>query len=285
MALLTFTSDFGHRDHYVAAVKGSILSQLSDVTIVDISHEVKAFNISEAAYLVRNAYRYFPKGTVHLIGVKSEASPENPHRLVVYEGHYFVAADTGIFRLMFKKEPDAVYDLHLASSSDVLTFPVLHVLVNAVCHLLRGGTPEVIGKKGSIIREAHQGKVYKDQDTIKGHVIHVDRYDNLITDIPQRVFNEVGLGRKFKVLLRTHKYKVKKISTHYSDGKSGDVVALFNTDGYLEIAIRDGAPDAGGGAAQLLGLDSSDLIVIVFESDEKSLDSGFERTSSETMIS
>lgn len=283
MALLTFTSDFGHRDHYVAAVKGAILSQLSDVTIVDISHEVNAFNVSQAAYLVRSAYRYFPKGTVHLIGVKSEASPEAPHRLVIYEGHYFVAADTGIFRLMFKKEPDAVYDLHLASSSDVMTFPVLHVLVNAVCHLLRGGTPEVIGKKAPSIREAYPGNVFKDQDTIKGHVIHVDRYDNLITDIPQRIFNEVGLGRKFKILLRTSKFKVKKISTQYSDGNSGDVVAVFNTDGFLEIAIRDGAPDSGGGAAQLLGLHTSDLIAIVFESDEKPADSGLQRLGADTL--
>lgn len=283
MAILTFTSDFGLRDYYVAAVKGAILSQLPEVRIVDISHEVNAFNISEAAYLVRNAYAYFPKGSVHLIGVKSETAPDTPHRIVLYEGHYFLAADTGIFRLMFRKEPDAVYDLNLPSSSDVLTFPVLHVLVHAACHLLRKGTPEVIGKRVPSIREAHIGNVYRDQDTIRGHVIHVDRYGNLITDIPQRLFKEVGVGRKFNILLRTQKYKIKRISNHYGDGNSGDVLALFNTEGLLEIAMRDGAPDSGGGASQLLGLNTNDLIVVVFDSVEKTLDSGVPRTGAEAI--
>jgi len=175
MAILTFTSDFGTRDHYVAAVKGAVLTQLTDVRIVDISHEVQPFNIIEAAFVVRNAYVHFPKGTVHMIGVKAEAAPDSPHRIVVYDGHYFVAADTGIFRLMFKREPDAVYDITLASASDTLTFPVLHVFVNAVCHLLRGGTPEVIARKVPSINDRHQGNVFFDEDTIKGHVVHVDR--------------------------------------------------------------------------------------------------------------
>lgn len=270
MAILTFTSDFGLRDYYVAAVKGAILTQLPDARIVDISHEVQPFNIQEAAYLVRNGYAHFPKGTIHMIGVRAESDAEIHHKVVSYDGHYFVAADTGIFSLIFTKAPDAIYDLNIPSESDVLTFPVLHVFVNAVCHLMRGGTPEVIARKSpERLRDRHTGKVFFDGDTIKGHVIHVDRYDNLITDITRSLFKEVGRGRKCVINLRTQRYGVKKVSLRYSDVNRGDPVAIFNTDGLLEVAINEGAPGVGGGAAQLVGLHTGDLIIVVFETEER----------------
>lgn len=270
MAILTFTSDFGLRDYYVAAVKGAVFSQLPEARIVDISHDVQPFNIQEAAYLVKNAYNHFPKGSIHMIGVRAEADSEVRHKVVSYDGHYFVGADTGIFSLIFAKAPDAVYDLHIPSESDVLTFPVLHVFVNAVCHLMRGGTPEVIARKSvDKLRDRHTGKVFFDGDTIRGHIIHVDRYDNLVTDISRSLFKEVGRGRKCTINLRTQRYGVKKVSERYSDAKPGDPVALFNTNGLLEIAINEGAPGVGGGAAQLVGLHTGDLIMIVFDTEER----------------
>lgn len=270
MAILTFTSDFGLRDYYVAAVKGAIYTQLPNARIVDISHDVQPFNIQEAAYLVKNAYKHFPKGTVHMIGVRAEADTETAHKIVSYDGHYFLGADTGIFSLMFSKAPDAVYDLNIPSESDVLTFPVLHVFVNAVCHLMRGGTPEVIARKSADrLRDRHTGKVFYDGDTIKGHIIHVDRYDNLVTDITKHLFREVGRGRKCVINLRTQRYGVKKVSQRYNEAKPGDPVALFNSNGLLEIAINEGAPGVGGGAAQLVGLHTGDLIIVVFDTEDR----------------
>lgn len=280
MGLLTFTSDYGTRDYYVAAVKGAVYSQLPDTTIVDISHEVNPFSISEAAYHLRNAYHYFPKGTVHLIGVRAEESEEHPHRLVSYDGHFFLGADTGIFRLIFSREPDAVYDLNLPSDSDVLTFPVLHVLVKAACHLLRGGTPEVLGRKGATLTGGKSGSVITDEDSIKGHVIHVDRYQNLITDITKSLFKEVGQGRQCTIHLRTRRSHIKRISNHYSDVAPGEMVALFNSSGFLEIAMNGGAPGNGGGAAQMQGLNLGDLILLVFDEAER-----MRRDSSEAMRS
>jgi len=268
MAILTLTTDFGLRDHYVAAVKGAVYSQLPDVNIVDISHQVMPFDIREAAFHVRNAYPYFPKGTVHMIGVRAELGDEAPHRLVFYDGHYFVAADTGVFRLMFNREPDAIYDLNLPSDSDVLTFPVLHVFVKAVCHILRGGTPEVIAKKTKTLTSVLIGAAMETGDSIRGHVVHIDRYDNLLTDIHQSLFKEVGMGRTCNIHLRTKRKDIKRISQRYSDVSPGLLLALFNTEGYLEIAVNGGAPGVGGGAAQLLGLKNDDIILIVFDTPE-----------------
>lgn len=264
MGILTFTSDYGLSDHYVAAVKGAVYSQLPEARIVDVSHQVSPFDTKEAAYHIRQVFRYFPKGSVHLIGVNADHSDEAPHRLVAFEGHYFVGADNGVFSLILDREPDAVYDINLPYDNDILTFPVLHLLVKAACHLLRGGTPEVIGKKTAAINRSEPVRPITDADSIRGHIIHVDAFGNLITDITQSLFREIGRGRSYTIRLRLEKHHIKKLSTHYHDAEEGKTVALFNTGGLLEIAINGGAPGAGGGVASLLGLTKGDLVLVVF---------------------
>src|SRR5512133_2364165 len=100
MAIITLTSDWGLRDHYTGSVKGAILRQLPDAVIVDISHSIQPHNLNQAAFIVRNSYRNFPEGTIHIIGVIEEASIESPHTLVVHDGHYFIGADNGIFSMI-----------------------------------------------------------------------------------------------------------------------------------------------------------------------------------------
>lgn len=265
MAILTFTSDYGTSDHYVAAVKGAVYTQLPEARIVDITHTVSAFDTAEAAYHIRQAFRYFPKGSVHLIGVNADHSDESPHRIVVYNGHYFIGADNGVFSLIFDRSPDAVYDIDLPYDSDILTFPALHLLVKAACHLLRGGTPEVIAKKAEAINRLEGVRPVVDGDSIRGHIVYVDAFSNLITDITQPLFKEVGKGRDYTIRLRTRERHLKRISKHYSDVSPGESVALFNTEGLLEIALNGGAPGSGGGASTLFGLKKGDLILVVFE--------------------
>ena len=93
MAIVTLTTDFGHKDYSVSVIKGALLQQLPDLTIVDVSHQISPFNISEAAYILKNAFRAFPEGSIHIIGVESEWTPENVHMAMEFEGHYFICAD------------------------------------------------------------------------------------------------------------------------------------------------------------------------------------------------
>lgn len=264
MAILTLTTDYGTADHYIASVKAAVYKQLPEARIVDISHAIAPFDISEAAFQLRQCYMHFAKGTVHLIGVNASYSDDSPHRIAYYDGHFFIAADTGVFSLIFDREPDAVYDLNLPSDSDILTFPVLHILVKAACHLLRGGTPEVISRRADAIQVSHRLRPLLEEDAIRGHVVYVDRFGNLITDITQSLFREVRKERDFTIQLRTGKTRISKLSTHYNDVSEGERVALFNTNGHLEIAINKGAPGNGGGASQLFGLRKGDLILILF---------------------
>ena len=100
MAIVTLTTDFGHKDYSVSVIKGALLQQLPDLTIIDISHEISPYNASETAYILKNAFRAFPQGSIHIIGVESEWTPENVHLAMEFEGHYFICADNGILSLI-----------------------------------------------------------------------------------------------------------------------------------------------------------------------------------------
>ena len=100
MAIITLTTDLGAKDNYLGSVKGAIYSQLEDVKIVDITNTITSFNIQEAAFVLRNCYKDFPKGTVHIVSVDDELSAQNEHLAIEINGHYFIGADNGLFSLL-----------------------------------------------------------------------------------------------------------------------------------------------------------------------------------------
>ena len=89
MAIVTLTTDFGNKDHSVSVIKAALIHQISDLTIIDISHQISPYNPSETAYILKNAFRAFPKGSIHIVGVESEWTPENIHIAIEFEGHFF----------------------------------------------------------------------------------------------------------------------------------------------------------------------------------------------------
>ena len=112
MSIITFTSDYGLVDHRVPSVKGKILSLNENVKIADISHEIQAYNLLQTAYIVRNAYSFFPKGTVHIIAVDSFYTKDRKCILYQADGHYFIAVDNGVLSLIFYDiKPEAVYEI------------------------------------------------------------------------------------------------------------------------------------------------------------------------------
>ena len=100
MAIITLTTDLGTKDNYVALLKAALLTENPDIKIIDISHEIEPFNIQEAAYIIRNCYKEFPLGSIHIITVDDELSLDNEHVAVKVNGHFFISADNGIFSLL-----------------------------------------------------------------------------------------------------------------------------------------------------------------------------------------
>lgn len=258
MAIITLTSDWGLKDHYAGAVKGVILSKMPEASIVDISHNIPSFEIEQAAFVVRNSYPNFPSGTVHILGINTEESDRYAHTVVEMDGQFFIGTDNGIFSLIFDKKPDKIVELTISQESDYFTFSTRDRFVKAAVHLARGGKIGDLGIIKDKIIEKILLKPVHDEDVVKGHVMYIDSYENIITNISQTFFKEARKNRKFAILFRS--YEINKISRSYIDVAPGEILALFDSNGYLEIAMNQ------GNAAGLLGLDVKDMIRIEFES-------------------
>ena len=256
MAIITLTSDWGLKDHYIGVVKGAILNKMPSVNIIDITHNIASFEIEQAAFVIRNCYRYYPKGTVHILAINTEESEIHPHTVIENEGQYFIGTDNGIFSMIFDNKPDKIFELTIPQESDFYTFSTRDRFVKAAVHLASGKKVEDLGtKKDDLLQKILLHPVI-DNNLLKGHIIHIDNYQNLITNIKKTLFDEVGKERNFGIFFRT--YEIKKISQSYLDVPIGEILALFGSNEHLEIAINQ------GNASGLLGLNTKDPIRIEF---------------------
>lgn len=275
MAIITLTTDFGLKDHFIGALKGSIYKELPDAKIVDISHGISAFNIQECAYILENSFKSFPEGTIHIIGVDSEPTKENQHIVVLLEGHYFITSNNGVIGLVTSEiNPEKVVEINIPNPLNG-SFPVMDVFVQVACHIARGGTMEVVGKPFDKLKDliGFLPSVTDNGNKIIGSVIYIDNYGNVVTNIRKKFFDAYRKGRNFELNARTT--KINQIHNTYSDiinfdlekGKrkgAGDLLALFNSSEYIELAIYKSNLNTVGGASSLLGLDYRDTITINF---------------------
>src|ERR1700709_1949373 len=167
MAIITLTTDLGDKDIYQAALKGSILKLLPSVNIVDITNSVAAYNIQQAAFILKNSFHYFPDATVHLIGIDTVFSTSTKYLAIKYKGHYFVGADNGIFSLMFNTEPDEVVEITKLQGLKFLHFPLADIFVKAACHLANTGNLSEIGISARDIENLMNLQPVVDKNQIK----------------------------------------------------------------------------------------------------------------------
>ena len=257
MGLITLVSDWGLGDYYVAAVKGMIYKFHAEAQIVDISHNIQAFDSAEAAYVLRNVYHSFPDGTVHIIGINTEESLTNIHTVAYYNKHYFIGNDDGIFSLIFDGEPESIYEIDIPMESSLHTFSSRDRFAKAAAHIAKGGKPEELGAARETITSKILFAPPISETTLKGMVVYIDNYQNLITNISKSDFKKFTKNSKFEISFRSNKYKVYEIHESYDDVIQGEIVALFTGDNILEIAINKGK------AASLLGIHKKDPIVVI----------------------
>lgn len=279
MAIITLTTDFGVKDYFVSSIKGAILKELSDVTIVDISHHVSPYDISEAAYIIRNSYHEFPTGTIHIIGVNSLSTPDQRPICARINGHYFICSDNGILSLICQNhQPEEIFEITINPESLDSLFPEKTTFVPVACHIARGGLPTLVGQKRKKIKILNELKPnYRDEKIITGYVIYIDRFGNVITNITRNYFEEIANGRDYKIVLRQKDYSmtdVNEIFDHYHKivqdfSKETQAMArtlcLFNSAGFLEVTLYKSNPEITGAANQLMGLKKGDTITIEFE--------------------
>ena len=254
--IITLTSDWGLKDHYLAVIKGAILTRLPGVSIVDISHNIKPFNLKEASYIIRNSFRNFPKGTIHIISINTEETLTFPHTVAYAEGHYFIGTDNGIFSLIFDEKPEKMVEITIPQDSDLFTFSTRDRFVKAAVHIAEGKPMSELGPERSAWSVQTLFRPAVSDNVIKGMVIYIDNYENVITNITEKIFMQVRKGRKFIVEFRGE--QIEEISKAYMDVPVGEIVALFGSTGYLEIALNQ------GNASSLLGLYMNDPVRVEF---------------------
>jgi len=275
MSIITLTTDFGLKDHAVASVKGAILNILPQAQIIDISHLIAPFNIIEAAYITRNAYKSFPKGSIHIIGVDAEYTPENKHIALELDDHYFIGADNGIMSLVAGHiKPKQIVEIDIHQSVQT-SFTLLDVFVYVATHLAKGGKLDVIGRKIDQIKQLkYIQPITNDQkNQITGHVIYIDNFGNLVTNVTRQLFDSLQNDRKFTITARNIKFN--RLYNSYSDAidftkkpeerqSKGKKIALFNSADFIELSLYKSNPQISGGASSLFGLELMDTINIKF---------------------
>lgn len=276
MSLITLTTDFGNKDHFVGSVKGALYSEIENVNIVDISHNISPFNIIEGAYVIQNSYKNFPEGSIHIIGVDSEKTPEQNHIAMILDGHYFICANNGIMSLISSRiNPEKIIEINIHNHKST-SFTVLDVFVKVAAHIYRGGSIDLVGKRIQELKELYDINpiVNEKNKEIIGNVIYIDNYENVITNISKNLFDEFGKSRPYVINARN--YKFESIVNSYSEAikfnvkkeirkEEGKKLALFNKSDFLELAIYKSNPGNTGGASSLFGLNYRDLVTIKFE--------------------
>jgi len=256
MSIVTLTTDWNTNDYYLGAIKGKILSQCPHLQIIDISHQVPAFNISNAAFILRNSFPNFPPGSIHIIGVNTEGSEDMPFLLVEYKKHFFIGTDNGIFGLMFTESPVRIISLN--SPKKLQSFTSFSVFADTACKLASGENPESLGKTVKEYKQKIPIRAAIDKNVINGSVIYIDSFRNAITNISRELFERIGEDRNFEIFVQSNHYVINKINRYYHETSAGEILALFNSVDLLEIAMNK------GNVADLLGLTTNSNVRVKF---------------------
>lgn len=256
MAIITFLSDFGESDHYVAAVKAKILSLDSSINIVDITHNVESCDIAHAAYVLKAVFKDFPEGTVHLVGVNTAGQPGDPCIAIKLEGHYFIGTDNGLLGLISDHEAEGQVLLE-ENESDGNSFRAKQIFAPAAVKLAKGESIKSIGQPLDQFKKSLGRHLKANKSLIAGHVIRVDHYGNLITNIDKTTFDILSKQKTYNITFgrensRRYHENINKVD-------AGDVFIIFNDQEYLEIGINQ------GNASELLGLAYDSPVMVNFD--------------------
>lgn len=247
MHLLTLTSDIGQHDFLVGAIKGQLLQHAGNFTLVDISHQLSPFNYPQAAYVCRNAIKNFPPGSCHLIMVNLFDEKPEHMLLAQHNGYYIGCADNGLLTMILEEIPQKVVALKLDRTQQKNTLYCTTVFAKAFHEIQLGKTLEELGDIAVSIRVKNPLRPLLGNNWMEGQIIFIDNFENVIVNITREEFEEQRRGRSFKIVFKRDEV-IDKISDNYADVGEGEKLAMFNSAGYLEVAINK------GNAAGLFGL-------------------------------
>jgi S-adenosyl-L-methionine hydrolase (adenosine-forming) len=246
--LITFTTDFGLSDHFVGTMKGVVAGITPQARVIDISHGITPYNVTEAAFVIAEAWPYFPKGTVHMVVVDPGVGSSRRPLLAEAGGHFFVAPDNGVLSLVFDA---AEHKVRIITNPKFMrreisrTFHGRDVFAPAAAHLAKGAKPAAFGKLiHDYVRTWSPKPTRKGEDSWRGMIQKVDRFGNLITNFSARDFAGMNT-RPFE--MRAGTKHIQRLALTYAETEVGELFVIVGSSGYLEIAANQAS------AAELLG--------------------------------
>jgi S-adenosyl-L-methionine hydrolase (adenosine-forming) len=250
--IITLTTDFGLNDHFVGAMKGVILSVEPEAEIIDICHAVQAFDVLDGALAISQAYSYYPSGTVHVVVVDPGVGTARRPIIVTSERHHFVAPDNGVLSLIYQRE-ERLSVRHVTGEHYFLqpvsqTFHARDIFSPVAAYLAKGVDPLKFGEEVTdFVRFAAPKPKAVNAQTLRGVVLKVDRFGNLITNItPQDAPMLFGADpAAFKIVIGNR--EITEIKEAYAQGAPGEVFGILGSMGFLEVAANRGA------ATQIVG--------------------------------
>jgi S-adenosyl-L-methionine hydrolase (adenosine-forming) len=247
MPVVTITSDIGQYDYLTGAIKGELLKVNAGFNIVDVTHNISPFNYHKAAYICRNVIKHYPAGTFHLIFVNLFDTRPDHMLLVEHNGQYIGCADNGFITMVLEELPQKVIALPLKTSENRNTLYCASVFAEAINAIDKGKKIEEVGDNTVSIVVKNHLRPLLSSDWIEGQILFIDNFENIVVNITKEEFEEQRKGRSFHIVFKRDEV-IDKISETYADVQESEKLALFNSAGYLEIAINK------GNAAGLFGL-------------------------------
>lgn len=254
--VISLTTDFGLADGYVGVMHAVILGICPEARIVDLSHEIAPQNVRQAAYVLYTAYAYFPKGAVHIVVVDPGVGSERRAVAIQTKDAYFVAPDNGVLSCILARE-EILAQVHLDNPRYWLpavshTFHGRDIFAPVGAHLACGVAIDELGAPvGDLVRFPVPAPEVQPDGSLLGHVLHTDRFGNLITDVRQELLTD-----RAKAWILIAGRRIEGVRTTYASAAEGELVALISSAGHLEIAVRNGS------AAQALGAGPGTVLVI-----------------------
>lgn len=273
MAFITLTTDWQTRDYYSGMIKGRLLRLVPGAVIVEINQHIEPFHILQASFVLRQVIPEYPEGTIHLFLVNRGHQPGIWPVAVQYRKQFLVGWDDGILALIMDSEPEYYLRLDhtILDNMDQAvgledefrhiepSFPELS-LFTRVARFLSSGLPlNQAGPHSEDFGRSHSWLPAIQKDQIDGQVVFIDSYRNAITNIPKTEFARIGTDRTFEITIKSNRYKIHGINNTYLESDPGELLAIFNSAGLLEIAIVQ------GNAAELLGFEPGTPIKIRFD--------------------
>jgi len=247
MPLITLTSDTGNQDYLAGAIKARLLRINPGFQFVDITHNITPFNYPQAAYVCRSAINNFPDFTFHLILVNLFDQKPEQLLLAFHNNQYLLCADNGLLTMILDEKPEMIIGIPLDKKEIKNTLYITDVFGKTINQIVNGESIQDIGHADIIYKEKNPLRPAIGEDWIDGQIIFIDNFENVVINISHQDFEKQRRGRHFKISFKRDEV-IEKISESYADVPEGEKLALFNSAGFLEIAINK------GNAAGLLGL-------------------------------